>query len=206
MTGALALSHEYFERYALPSLKERFPELLTSLAAGLVGNGSECFGYDDEISRDHDWGVDFFLWLPEGYSARIPELAAWKAELLETHPPEFPRTKSEYGARVGIETVGGFYRSLIGYPEGPKTLNDWVNIPEENLAMAVNGEIFLDNSGEFTKTREYLSEFFPEDLRLKRLSHSCMMMAQGGQYNFGRCAARGDVVAARSALSQFSDA
>jgi len=203
---ALELSREYFSNTALPSLRERFPELDGRLAAGLAGNGSECFGYDDEISRDHDWGVDFFIWLNEADAHLIPELSAWKIRLLTEHPSEFPRTKSEYGARVGIETVGSFYKSLIGMETCPVELNEWLRAPEENLSMVVNGEVFIDETGEFTKTRKQLLEYFPEALRLKRISSSCMTIAQSGQYNFARNMKRGDTVAARNALVMWSDA
>jgi hypothetical protein len=54
----LELSRQYFTDVAEPLLKRDFPALYPRLAAGLAGNGSECFGYDDEISRDHDWGID----------------------------------------------------------------------------------------------------------------------------------------------------
>ena len=202
----LELSREYFESTALPSLLERFPELDGRLAAGLVGNGSECFGYDDEISRDHDWGVDFFVWLPEQDAGLIPSLTKWKTELWEKKPPEYARTMSEYGARVGIETVGGFYKSIIGFEKGPAEIMEWLRVPEENFAMAVNGEVFIDGAGEFTRTRNSLLGFYPEPLRLKRISSSCMTIAQSGQYNFARCIKRGDTVAARSSLVMWSDA
>ncbi len=54
MTG-LELSRAYFEEYGMPMLEEQFPDLLPFLAAGLFGSGSECFGYDDEVSQDHDF-------------------------------------------------------------------------------------------------------------------------------------------------------
>ncbi|MDR2502033.1 MAG: DUF4037 domain-containing protein [Oscillospiraceae bacterium] len=203
--NGLDISRDYFISAALPSLHVRFPKLLPRLAAGLVGNGSECFGFDDEISRDHDWGADFFLWLPEELAAHIPELTVWKRELLELSPPKQPRTRSEYGARVAVSTVGDFYRSLIGVPRAPETLNEWINAPEENLAMTVNGDVFMDNDGAFSDVRRTLLDFYPEDLRLKRMSYCCMSMAQTGQYNFARSMRRGDVMAARSALSLFSD-
>ncbi|NLB28703.1 MAG: DUF4037 domain-containing protein, partial [Clostridiales bacterium] len=202
----LNLSREYFESTALPSLRENFPELSGRIAAGLVGNGSECFGYDDEISRDHDWGVDFFIWLSDEDAEYIPKLEQWKIELFDKNPPVFRRFASDYGAHVGILTSGGFYKSLIGSEEGPAELLEWVRVPEENLAMAVNGEVFLDETGEFTRIRRRLLEFFPEPLRLKRISSSCMAIAQSGQYNFARSIKRGDTVTARNALVIWSNA
>ena len=86
---ALELSRAFFLETALPDLREKFPDVAEKAAAGLAGNGSECFGYDDELSRDHDWGVDFFLWVPESCQWFIPSLTAWKAEICEKIPPEY---------------------------------------------------------------------------------------------------------------------
>ena len=45
-------------------LEAQFPHLLSQIAVGLFGSGSECFGYDDDISRDHDFEPGFMLLLP----------------------------------------------------------------------------------------------------------------------------------------------
>jgi hypothetical protein len=203
--NALTLSRQYFMEIARPYLQEAFPALYPALAAGLAGNGSECFGYDDEISRDHDWGVDFFIWLPEEHRDQVPALTAWKAALFDKHPPSYPRMRSEYGAHLGVMTAGDFYRSLVGFPQGPQTLEDWRRVPEENLAMAVNGEVFMDNAGAFTAVRRRLLEHYPEDLRLKKLAARCVAIAQTGQYNAVRCYRRGDYVTLRAVTARFTD-
>ena len=203
--NCLELSREYFFGTAEPNLKSIFPDLYPRLAAGLVGNGSECFGFDDDISRDHDWGVDFFIWTTDSDKNSIPVLRSWKNELYATNPPELLRTRSEYGAHIGIMTCGEFYSSLIGAPEGPLTLNEWLRAPEENFAMCVNGDVFIDGAGEFTKTREYLLKYYPEDLRCKRIAAKCMVLAQTGQYNHERTAKRRDWVTLRTVLSRFTD-
>jgi hypothetical protein len=203
--NGLELSRRYFHEIAEPLLKVDYPETYGRLAAGLVGNGSECFGYDDEISRDHDWGVDFFLWLHESDRSQIPHLTTWKNTLMNSHPPEFMRTRSEYGARIGVMTAGDFYASLIGCPNGPSELSEWRRIPEENLAMAVNGEVFVDHSGIFTATREKLLCYYPEDLRKKKLAARCMAIAQTGQYNLRRCYMRQDWVTQRSVITRFTE-
>ena len=64
----LELSKRYFETYGismLRSLKETYPELDGQFAAGLVGQGSECLGFDDQLSTDHDFGPSFCIWLTQ---------------------------------------------------------------------------------------------------------------------------------------------
>lgn len=64
MTG-MELSRRFWREILEPALTQDFPGLYPQIAAGLVGNGSECFGFDDALSRDHDWGIEVFLWVPE---------------------------------------------------------------------------------------------------------------------------------------------
>ena len=60
----LELCRAYFERFGRPMLEEQFAEVLPQLAVGLIGAGSECFGFDDAVSRDHDFEPGFCIFLP----------------------------------------------------------------------------------------------------------------------------------------------
>ena len=55
----LELAEKYYEAYGRKMIEENFPEIRDQIAAGLVGQGSECLGFDDEISMDHDYGPSF---------------------------------------------------------------------------------------------------------------------------------------------------
>ena len=73
----LELSEGYYREVGRPAIEKQFPELMPRLAAGLAGDGSECLGFDDEISRDHDFGPGFCIWLSgEDYARYGKELAA----------------------------------------------------------------------------------------------------------------------------------
>ena len=201
----LELSRTLFRDRAEKEIKARFPELFGRLAFGLVGNGSECFGFDDEISRDHDWGADFYIWLPDDLKGCAAELDGWKAGLLERCADLPVRRPGRYGSVIGAVTVGDFYRQLTGSPAGPQSAREWMSVPESHLALAVNGEVFLDNEGAFSAVRERLARHYPRDVFLQKLSARCMLLAQTGQYNLRRCHQRGDTVAAALTLARFTE-
>ena len=51
----LELSRAYYEEYGKPMIDTQLAQYKPYLAAGLVGEGSECLGFDDELSTDHDF-------------------------------------------------------------------------------------------------------------------------------------------------------
>lgn len=201
----LEISEQYFLEHGAPMIEQQFGAYKDRIAAGLVGEGSECFGFDDEISRDHDWGPSFCLWLNAGDYQKIG--SALQAEI-ERLPKEFAgigaRQESKWGAgRIGVLEIGQFYRKFIGFDRVPNTLQEWRILPEGNLATCTNGKVFTDPLGEFTAFRNKLKEFYPEDVRLKKMAACCMNIAQSGQYNFMRCIRRGEYVAAQYAEVKF---
>lgn len=203
----LELSERYFFEICLPMLTEKFPDYQHKIAAGLVGDGSECFGFDDEISRDHDWGAGVCLWLTkQDYELIGAELQAELKKL----PKEFmglpAKAVSDWGyGRTGVFEIGQFYKRFIGFDHVPANLLEWRVIPEINLAAATNGKVFIDPYGKFTSFRNKLKEFYPEDIRLKKIAARCMKMAQSGQYNYLRCVKRGEFVAAKLAEAEFME-
>ena len=61
----LELSERFYREFGEKMLNDQFPSILPHIAIGLCGSGSECFGYDDEISSDHDFEPGFCIFLPE---------------------------------------------------------------------------------------------------------------------------------------------
>ena len=55
----LERSREFYETVGKEMIHTHFPEWENRIAVGLVGEGSDCYGFDDEISMDHDYAVVF---------------------------------------------------------------------------------------------------------------------------------------------------
>ena len=123
--NGLDLSQRYFESYGLPMLREQFPHLMPLLCAGLMGSGSECFGFDDSVSRDHDFEPGFCLLLPD--EETVSRRDAFMLErAYDKLPREFMGLKRGLMAPVGSPRRGvlraaDFFSDRSGAPDGELT-------------------------------------------------------------------------------------
>ncbi|MCK0511492.1 DUF4037 domain-containing protein [Aromatoleum buckelii] len=202
--NGLQLAERYFERYGNELLDGEFAACRERIAAGLAGDGSDCLGFDDEQSRDHDWGPGFCLWLADADYAAIGAALQRAYDRLPKSFAGFERSITEWGGgRVGVLEIGAWYKQFLGHPEDPQTLFDWLRIPEKYLAACTSGRVFHDPLDEFSRRRRRLLAFYPDDVRLAKIAARCMSIGQAGQYNFARTLTRGELFAARYAETKF---
>ena len=204
----LEISEKFFEEYGRPMLEAEFHDVLPLLAAGLMGSGSECFGFDDEVSRDHDFEPGFCLFIP-GEDKLDRRTAFLLERAYQKLPMEYMELRRSLvspvgGSRHGVIAINDFLEEKLGTSNADLDVIQWLTIPEQSLLEATNGKIFFDNSGSITEAREKL-RFFPEDVFLKKLASSLLLMAQSGQYNYRRCISHGETGAAQLALFDFCE-
>ncbi|KAF7597979.1 MAG: hypothetical protein CGU29_15890 [Candidatus Dactylopiibacterium carminicum] len=202
--NGLDLARSYYESFRGDLLSDWAP-ICHRIAFGLVGHGSECFGFDDELSRDHDFGPGFCVWLTDADHEAIGRQLQADYEQLPSEFAGFPARQNSprSGQRVGVFSISGFYSQFLGAPELPKSDADWLQIPEELLAAACNGEVFSDPAGEFTRIRNALLAYYPEGVMRRKLAQAVASMAQSGQYNLPRALKRHEPAAALMAQAEF---
>ena len=195
--NAIELSRNLFETYGLPMLKRDFPAELSQIACGIAGRGSDSFGFDDEVSRDHDFEAGFSLWLTDEMEEKSGFRLNRAYRKLAENFPQIKSEKSLYGvSEKGVVRISDFLRRHIGIPRVPESWQEWLYIPDYAFAEVVNGEIFYDESKIFSSIREKIINGMPEDVRYKKLAAAAVLMAQSGQYNYSRCLAHGEKAAA----------
>ena len=202
----LELSERFYEEYGKPMLEEQFADLLPYIAVGLAGSGSECFGFDDDVSQDHDYEPGFCIFLPD--EDIVDRRSAF---LLERAYAKLPKSYMGYerqklspvgGNRHGVLRISDFVMEKTGTRDGILTMAEWMTIPEQSLAEMTNGKLFMDSYGEMTRIRESL-RVFPREIRRKKLAGHLMNMAQSGQYNYRRCLRHKETAAAQLAVFEY---
>lgn len=167
-----------------------FPLLSDRACIALVGVGSECLGFDDDISEDHDFSTRCQLFLSasdyENYAATLQNYF-----------------ESVSNGKVQIYEITHFYKTYTFYEEGPQTIDEYRRVPQDLLCTVTNGEVFIDKLGMFTKIRQRLLNYYPEDIRLRKIAFCLNKMAQSGQYNLPRMLQRNNIVSAELARAEF---
>ncbi len=233
--SGLKLARAFWTQMGKPMIAAKYPQYAGCIAAGLVGHGSECYGFDDAYSQDHDFGPRFCLWLTDEDYAAIGEQLEVDYEALprkfsvdaqgrvtfEAHArsdasgafpsagagsPVTPRAQGA-NRRDGVFRIGDFFESITGYHTAPAQTapHEWLMLQESTLAAATNGEVFADPTGLFSKTRQGFKNM-PDDVRLALISKRLGMIAQAGQYNLPRSLKRGDGAAAWLSIHEFVQA
>lgn len=207
----------FYEHYGAPMISDQFREYESLIAVGMAGEGSDCFGYDDSISTDHDYGIGFCMWVSQDTFLKIGKelenayqvlVAEYAKEYLSQDQTGEISSNQFISKRRGVNTIDGFYQQILGYGgkfENPDFIMDnrlWLAIPEENLATATNGMVFRDDEGLFSSVRNQINSYYPEQVRRLRLADQIHQFSQNGQYNYPRMMAREDILTARLCVAQ----
>ena len=194
-------ARRFYEEYGREMIRSRFPACEGRIAVGLAGHGSQCFGYDDAVSRDHDFEKGFCLWLTDEDDAAVGVALSRAYRELTGESVTARSAMAEQG--LGVRRISDFYRRYTGSSGAPESWQQWLSLPSWALAEATNGEVWRDDLGVFSAIRETLRSGMPEDVRRKKLAARVIAMAQAGQYNYARCLSHGEAGAAMLALGEF---
>lgn len=212
----LSRCQSFYEKYGAPMIHEKFPKYESRIAVGMAGEGSDCFGFEDDISRDHDYGVGFCLWVTSDDYEKIGiSLNKEYEALIKKHALEYGEHAYNkfFDNRRGVVTIGRFYENTLGIRidentqkyGGIKSVMDtavWLTIAEDKLATAVNGKVFRDDMGVFTEIRNELLEYYPQEVWRLRLARALHDFSQYAQSNYARMMARCDYVASVLCVSK----
>ena len=196
----LELSQKYYESVK-SDLFSKVKEI-EDCAIGLIGSGSECLGFDDELSQDHDFEPGFCIFVPD----ETDEQTEFLLKRAYAHLPRsfmgFERSVSRLQQNHGVIRTADFLLAKTGTRDGKLSAYDWIHIPEQSLIELTNGKLFYDGRGELSRIRSELG-YLPEDIRLKKLAGKLVTMAQTGGYNYPRSIKRGDFATAALCVHEF---
>ena len=205
MTAVIEKNRRFYEREVADLIHTRFPEYERRIAVGIVGEGSDCFGYDDEISRDHDFGTGVCLWVTEEDMGRFGfQLSIAYNELVDRVERSYYTERLR--ERRGVMTIHDFYSDILHIDcdtdNCQMTESDWYKLDHSCLKTATNGEVFRDDLGRFTAFRNLLLAYYPDRVWKTRIAEQLHLYASSLQVNYARCMSRGDTVAAELCRSQ----
>lgn len=180
-------SKRFYENYVKQMIHDRFSSYESRIAVGIAGEGSDCFGYDDAISRDHDFGTGVCLWLVDEDVKEIgKDLSAAYEELVDA------KDRSYYTERLrerrGVMPVHDFYSNILridcNTADCVMTEDQWLSLDHTCLATAVNGEVFRDDAGVFTRFRTLLLDYYPDRVWRIRIAEKMHEYSAALQINY----------------------
>ena len=210
------LSRLFYRDIVRPWLEDAFPRL--AYDAGIFGYGSELLGFDDEMSRDHNWGPRVQLLVTEA------DFAAHAAAIVDgfdaVKPPIFLGEPIGYRSRphppivasdalgrfehgVEVFTAAGILRTRLALdPARPLDALIWLSLPEQRLLELTAGEVFHQGLGELARLKETFGRC-PRDVVLYKLAAQWRRIADEQAF-VGRAGYVGDDLGSRIVASRLA--
>jgi hypothetical protein len=204
ITGA-QLAEAFYTDVVGPLLARDLPSVRH--AAGRLGSGSDVLGYDDAMSRDHDWGCRLTLLVDSTDSAAVPHIRQLLADRLPQayagHPVRFPVTWDQTSThKVEVATVNDFAFSRLGVRPPLDTL-DWLVPSGQGVLEVIGGPVFVDGTRELGPLREGLL-WYPPDVDRFTIASAWSQIAQR-LHMVGRTAERGQDLQSRLLCAHIAD-
>ena len=121
--SGLKLARAFWTQMGKPMIAAKYPQYAGRIAAGLVGHGSECYGFDDAYSQDHDFGPRFCLWLTDEDYAAIGEQLEADYEALPRKFSVDAQGRVTFEAHVRSDASGAFPSAGAGSTVIPDAAN-----------------------------------------------------------------------------------
>ena len=212
----IELSRNFFRDIVQPWLSSAAPNLQYSAALG--GYGSELLGFDDETSKDHNWGPRVHIYLEQGFfdeTARtlvdafgkaapndyLGEPIGWRCR---PHPAaNGPESAGSFDHGLEVHTLEAILESSFAVRSVDNLHpHQWLGFAEQKLLAFSSSVVFRDDDGGLTRAREALS-YFPDDIWLYKIACQWRRIAEEQAF-VGRAGQVGDdlgsrVIAARLA-------
>ncbi|MEJ8553920.1 DUF4037 domain-containing protein [Tepidibacter sp. Z1-5] len=214
----LELNRKFAMDVVINLINEYFPFLADKYAIGLIGYGSDVLGYDDEISRDHEWGPRCQVWLSEDhykkYGKEIDKMLSVKLPLkflgyytrykVDNDIPVLVPSEAIEGSmhHVALTTVWRYLKIQYEIESEKPTYIDWLCLPEQKLLELTRGKIFYDPIGDISLIREKFN-YLPEEVWCFKLMYTWMNIDH--LEIVGLCGKRGDILSAKLALHKIVD-
>ncbi len=198
----LVLSRDYYHGFG-HVFSQRMADCVKELTFAKVGEGSDCFGWDDILSMDHDFGPGFCVFVNREVYAEWGEALSRTYSLLPERYRGFDQPPVVKGApRNGVLVTEEFFSRILelseeecAYLMANETLPEQVflRLSDWQLRTVTNGEIFDGEDTSFARIYHNLKKGYPAKVRLRKMAQMLGECCQDGQYNYQRLMRRGDL-------------
>ena len=188
----IELSQRFFGDYVHPLLTAEFAVSLPDISVGVIGDGSEVLGFDDEFSRDHNFCPRVVVLIEDEQFKLVGEKV--RQRLLDMAPAEYRGYKlqyDEYRKFIEVAPLRGFFHHQLGIKAMPKTNRQWLQLEEQKLLEMTAGPILFDPEGKLHAIVEQLA-FYPDAVRFFLLHQGFVRLSEVGAIE--RAILRGDSI------------